>query len=52
MMEICEVRYECTDDTSPVVMEYCVNNKLDEIQRDIYEYEIETNWHAMKMVTE
>ena len=29
MIDICEVRYECPDGTSPVVMEYCVNKNLD-----------------------
>ena len=52
MMDICEVRYECPDDTSPVVMEDCVNNNLDEIHRDISEHDIETNHDAMKTVIE
>ena len=50
MMEICEVRYEFTDDTYPVVMRDFVNNNLDEIHRDINEHDMETNWGAMKMV--
>ena len=49
-MEICEVRDECTDYTSPVVMEYCANIKLEEIHRDIAENETETNQDAMKIV--
>ena len=52
MMEVCEVRDECPDDTSPVVMEYYVNNNLYEIHRDITEQETETNQDAMKMVIE
>ena len=50
MMEVCEVRDECPDDTSTVVMEDSVNKNLDEIQRDITENETETNQYAMKMV--
>ena len=49
MMEICEARDECTDDTSPVMMEDFVNKNLDEIHRYIHEQDIETNWGAMKM---
>ena len=52
MMNICEVIDECPDDTSPVVMEDCVNNNLDEIHRDISEHDIETNLNATKMVIE
>ena len=52
MMDIYEVIYEYTDDTSPAVMEDCVNNNLDEIHGDITEHEIETNRYAMKMVIE
>ena len=33
MMEVCEVRDEYTYDTSPVVMEDCVNINLDDISR-------------------
>ena len=33
MMEVCEVIYECPDDTSPVVIEDCVNKNLDDITR-------------------
>ena len=33
MMEGCEVRDECPDETSPVVMEYYVNKNLDDISR-------------------
>ena len=51
-MDICEVRDECTGDTSAVVMEDCVNDNLDEIHRDISEHDIETNRYAMKMVIE
>ena len=35
MMNICEVIDECPDDTSPVVMEDCVNKNLDETHRDV-----------------
>ena len=52
MVEICEVRYEYPDETSPVVMEYCVNKNLDETNRDISEHDIETNRDAKKMVIE
>ena len=51
-MEISEVRDECPDDKSTVVMEDCVNNRLEEIHRDITENETETNWDAIKMVIE
>ena len=50
MREICEVIYQCPDYTSPDVMEYCVNNNLDEIHRDITEHDIETNRDSMKTV--
>ena len=33
MMQIYEVRYICLDDTSPVLMEDCVNKNLDDIPR-------------------
>ena len=49
-MEICEVIYEFPDDTSTVLMEYCVNKNLDEIHRDITEHGIEINWDSMKVV--
>ena len=39
-MVICEVRYECRDDTYPVAMEDFVNMNLDVIHRDITENEI------------
>ena len=52
MMEVCEVRGEFPDDKYPVVIKGCGNNNLDEIHRDITEDETETNWDAMKMVTE
>ena len=52
MMEVCELRAEFSDDTSPVFMEDCVNNNLDEIHRDISKNETKTNWDAMKMVIE
>ena len=48
----CEVRDEYPDESSPVLMEYCVNTKLDETDRDISEYDIETNLNATKMVIE
>ena len=48
MMEICEVRDECPDDTYPVLMGNFVNKNLDEIHRDISGNDIETNWDAMK----
>ena len=35
MMQVCEVRDECPDETSPVVVEDCVNKNLDEINIDI-----------------
>ena len=52
MIEVCEVRDECHHDTSPVVMEDCVNKNLYEIHIDVTENETETNQDAMKMVTE
>ena len=33
MMDVCEIIYECPDDTSPVVMEDRVNKNLDNITR-------------------
>ena len=50
MVQIFEVRDEYPDDSSTVVMEYCVNENQDETQRDIYEHDIETNRDAMKIV--
>ena len=52
MMEICEVRDEFPDYTSPFVMEDSVNNNLDEIHRDITEHYIENNRDPMKMIIE
>ena len=52
MMEICEVRYEYTDDSSTVVIEDFVNINLYETHRDISEHDIETNRDATKMVIE
>ena len=49
-MEICEERDKFPDEKSPVAMEACVNNKLDEIHRDITENETETKRDTMKMV--
>ena len=39
-MEVCEVIYECPDDTSPVVMKYCVNDKHED---SIRKYLVEKN---------
>ena len=33
MMEVCELINECPDNTSPVVMEYCVNKNQYDITR-------------------
>ena len=52
MVEKCEVRDEYPDDSSPVVIEYCVNNNLDKGHRDISEHYIETNRDAIKTVLE
>ena len=52
MVEICEVRDEYPDDSSPVLMEDCVNKNLDETHRDISKHDIETNRDAMKMLIE
>ena len=52
MMEICEVRYECPDDISPVSMEDFMNKNLDETNRYVSEQDIETNQDTMKMVIE
>ena len=52
MMNICEVIDECPDDISPVSMEDCLNNNLDEIHRDITEHDIKTNHDTMKMIIE
>ena len=44
-MEVCEVRDECCDDTSPVVMEYCVNKNLDDLSikyiNEIHEIDVD-----------
>ena len=48
----CEVRDEYPDYLSPVVMEYCVNKKLDETHRDISEHDIENNLNTTKIVLE
>ena len=50
MMELCAIRDEYTDDTSPVVMKDCLNKNLDEILRDITYNETEKNRYSMKMV--
>ena len=39
MMDICEVMDGCPDGKSPVVMEYCVNNNLDETHRYFSEHD-------------
>ena len=52
MMEIFEVRYKFPDDTTPVMMEDCINNYLYETHRDVSENDKETNQYAMKMVIE
>ena len=52
MMDICEVRDECTGGTYPVVMEYFVNKNLDETHRDLSEHEKESNLYAVKMAIE
>ena len=52
MVEIYEVRDEYPDYSYPVVMEYYVNNNLDETHRDFYEHDIETNQNATKMAIE
>ena len=52
MVNILEIRDEYPDDSYPVVMEYCVNNNLDETHIYISEYDIENNQDSMKMVTE
>ena len=46
MIEICKVRDEFTDDTSPVLMEDCVNKNLDEPHRDTSEHDILVLWIA------
>ena len=51
-MTSCEDRYEYPYDSYPVVIEYCLNKKLDETQRDIYEHDMETNLNTTKMVIE
>ena len=48
----CEVRDEYLDQSSTVVIEDCVNKKLDETHRDISEHDIETNLSTTKMVIE
>ena len=50
VMSTCEVRDEYPDDSSPVVMEDCVNKKLDKTHRDISEHEIETYLNATKIL--
>ena len=50
MVATCEVRDEHHDESSPVVMEDCVNKKLDETHRDVSEHDIETNLNATKTV--
>ena len=52
MVEICEVRDEHHDYSSPVLMEYCVNNNLYDTHRDISEHDKETNLYATKMMIE
>ena len=52
MVETCEVIYEYTDDSSPVVMEDFVNKKTDETHIDISEHDIQTNMNVTKMVIE
>ena len=49
-MAKCEVRNEYPYDLSTVVMESCVNKKLDETHRDISEHDIENNLNAPKTV--
>ena len=39
MMDICEVRDECPDGTSPVVMGDFLYKNSDEIHREIYEHD-------------
>ena len=46
------VRNEYPDGSSTVVMEDCVDKKLDEKHRDIYKHGIETNLNATEMVIE
>ena len=48
VVEVCKIRNEYPDDSSPVVMEDCVNKNLDETHRDIYEHDIETNLNEKK----
>ena len=52
MMDICKVRDECPDGTSPVVMKDCVSKNLYETNRDFYEHDKETNRDAMKTIIE
>ena len=47
-MDICEVRDECTDGTSPVVMKDWVNKNLYETHTNVSEHDKENNWDAMK----
>ena len=52
VVEIYEVRYECSDDSYAGVMEDCVNKNLDVTHIYVYEYDIENNVDAIKMVIE
>ena len=52
VVEICEVRDEYPDDSSPDVMGYCFNKNLDETHRYVSEHNKETNQDTMKMVLE
>ena len=52
MMQMCDIRDECTDETSTVVMEDYANNNLDETHRDVYEHNNKTSRNAMKMAIE
>ena len=52
MIDICEVRDEYHDDTSPVVMGAYVNKNLYEIHRDVSELDIENIRDTMKMIIE
>ena len=40
VVEICEFRDEYPDDSSPILMEDCVNNNLNETHIDISEHDI------------
>ena len=52
VMATFEVRDEYLDNPYPVVMEDCVNKRLDETYRDISEHDIETDLNATKLVIE